>query len=136
MTIFGIELTPEIVKAIKEEHDIIDRSLAVSCAWGTCTHIYDPVEKYLHGGWGDALCGCENLPGWRSRHPDGLPKPSVPVKAKGRHGSRVQRSRARRREWRQMVEDCERYDRENPFNFPLATYDEVAYFLSTESLNQ
>ena len=31
------------------------------------------------------------------------PKPQAPVKARGRHGSRVQRSARRRIEWRRMV---------------------------------
>ena len=36
-------------------------------------------------------------------YPAGTPKPQAPVKARGRHGSRVQRSTARRRDWRRMV---------------------------------
>lgn len=36
-------------------------------------------------------------------YPAGTPKPQAPVKARGRHGSRVQRSARRRIEWRRMV---------------------------------
>ena len=38
-------------------------------------------------------------------YPAGTPKPQAPVKARGRHGSRVQRSARRRIEWRHLKED-------------------------------
>lgn len=72
-----------------------------TCGWGTCS-IWTEGGK-VAGGVGDPLCGCDNLPGWNSPYPAGTPKPQAPVKARGRHGSRVQRSTARRVEWRRMV---------------------------------
>lgn len=136
MTIFGLDLTPEIRRIIKEEQTIMDRSIDVTCAWGTCNHIYDPVAKHLVGGWGDVFCGCENLPGWRARHPEGLPKPSVPIKAKGRHGSRIQRSRRRKQEWldwrKQVAYDIGQH---SEALYPVV-YDEIADFQTAEALNQ
>jgi len=71
------------------------------CGWRTCT-VYTADGK-ITGGIGDPLCGCDNLPGWNSPYPAGTPKPQAPVKARGRHGSRVQRSTGRRLTWRRMV---------------------------------
>ena len=71
------------------------------CSWRTCT-VY-VADGEITGGMGDPLCGCDNLPGWKSPYPAGTPKPQAPVKARGRHGSRVQRSARRRIEWRRMV---------------------------------
>lgn len=86
----------------------VDRAAALEametahlCGWRTCT-VYVADGK-ITGGVGDPLCGCDNLPGWNSDHPAGTPMPQAPVKARGRHGSRVQRSTARRVEWRRMV---------------------------------
>ena len=96
----GIDLTdPLIIQALADARARRDRLIEIRCAWGTCVELYDPVERVSTGGWGRSLCGCDNLPGWRSRHPEGKPKPAAAVKVRGRHGSRIQRSRARRREW-------------------------------------
>lgn len=106
--ILGIDLTdPVMLQALADARARRDRAVTYTCAWGTCVAEFDPVERRITGGYGQAFCGCECLPGWRARHPEGRPKPSVPVKARGRHGSRVQRSRARRREWLSLMRDLE-----------------------------
>lgn len=92
-------------KAYAEAAAQLEREIPVVCGWGTCVHWYDPMKGEITGGFGSPLCGCDNLPGWKSRHPEGLPKPAAAVKARGRHGSRVQRSKARRREWVQFVKE-------------------------------
>ena len=90
---------PEVKRAYDEAAARMDRSIEVLCAWGTCTHFLDPADGKIHSGWGDPFCGCDNLPGWRSTRAEGLPKPAAPAKVRGRHGSRVQRSRHRRAGW-------------------------------------
>lgn len=99
------ESTPEFTAAHERALAQFDRCIEVPCYWGTCVQQYDPVEKVIIGGWGSAFCGCDNLPGWNARHPEMRPKPAAAVKARGRHGSRVQRSRHRRREWERMLKD-------------------------------
>lgn len=69
-----------------------ERCVGVVCAWGTCIDEYDPVERRIVFGFGVAGCPCDNMAGWNARHPAGKPKPGVPVRAKGRHGSRAQRA--------------------------------------------
>ena len=88
-------------------NDRLDRMISFPCAWGTCIADYDPIERRITGGMGVAGCGCDNLPGWNARHPEGRPKPAAAVKARGRHGSRVQRSRHRRREWPAMLRELD-----------------------------
>ncbi|KQO98392.1 hypothetical protein [Leifsonia sp. Leaf264] len=69
----------------------------VTCAWGSCTVSLDEQGK-VTGGFGQPGCPCDNTPGWNSEWPAGMGKPSMPVKAVGRHGSRVQRARRRKQE--------------------------------------
>lgn len=99
---------PKVAAALDRHEAQLDRVVPYVCGWGTCVADYDPVEKRILGGYGDPLCGCENLPGWRSRHPEGRPKPGVAVKARGRHGSRVQRSRRRRAGWKEWSDEHRR----------------------------
>lgn len=65
------------------------------CNWGPCL-----VEQNPDGTdsiWmGPVGCPCDNLPSWRKHHLEQMHKPSLPVKARGRHGSRVQRSKHRK----------------------------------------
>lgn len=72
-----------------------ERSMSVPCAWGWCSNDVDPLDGTVISGMGPVECPCENLPGWRSERMAGRAKPQMPVKARGRHGSRVQRSTKR-----------------------------------------
>ncbi len=76
----------------------------VWCGWRRCE--LQVLDGQVIGGIGEILCGCDNLPGWNSPYLAGMPKPQVPAKARGRHGSRIQRSNARRASWRRM---CTKY---------------------------
>lgn len=70
----------------------------VLCPWGQCTFwVYKGTRK-VDGGCGPVGCPCDLLPGWNSPTVDGFSKPRMPVKARGRHGSRVQRSKRRQRD--------------------------------------
>lgn len=73
----------------------LERAVPVLCLWGNCTHEVDPVTNRIVAGAGPVACPHDHLPGWRSRYLAGQSKPRVPVKATGRHGSRVQRSARR-----------------------------------------
>lgn len=87
--------TPQGRAAIARARARAERSIATPCPWGWCINEYDPVDRMLLAGYGPVGCPCENLPGWRTARPAGRAKPQVPTKARGRHGSRVQRSTAR-----------------------------------------
>lgn len=71
------------------------RAVQVPCAWGNCRHDVDPVNGTILGSVGPVGCPCDNLPGWRSARVAGQARPAVPAKPRGRHGSRIQRSRLR-----------------------------------------
>lgn len=72
------------------------REIRYVCGWRTCANYYDPVDKTTWGV-GRIGCPCDNLPGWHARHPLMLPLPAWPGKARGRHGSRIQRTARRHR---------------------------------------
>ena len=86
---------PRMAAALERARTRADRAIVMACAWGWCSNEFDPVDGVILGGFGPVACPCENLPGWRSERPAGRAKPQVPVKATGRHGSRVQRSMKR-----------------------------------------
>lgn len=88
--------TPKMRALLEEARARLDRAVAVPCAWGWCTNDYDPVDRMIIGGVGPMECPCDNLSGWNAKRPEGRARPQAPVKARGRHGSRVQRSTARR----------------------------------------
>lgn len=88
---------PLFVKAYLEAEERYARAVHVTCYWGCCIVDFDPVERRIFGGFGPSGCPCDRLPGWNARHPEQKPKPGAAVKARGRHGSRVQRSKHRRR---------------------------------------
>lgn len=73
-----------------------DWSIGVRCPWGNCTIDLCGQCGAQAGGVGPMGCLCDLTKGWRAKRVDNMGKPSVPVKAKGRHGSRVQRSRHRK----------------------------------------
>lgn len=66
----------------------------VTCHYGWCTHVLDERGR-IDYGFGPVACPCDHVPGWKSRYPEGQSRPAVPARAKGRHGSRVQRSKRR-----------------------------------------
>jgi hypothetical protein len=96
---------PAVKRAYDEATSRMERSYPVICGWGTCTDWVDPHDGKIHGGMGRPLCGCDNLPGWNAARTESKPKPSAPAKARGRHGSRVQRSRHRRAAWVRLVKE-------------------------------
>jgi hypothetical protein len=87
--------TRETRRAERAEEEA--RSIRIRCAWGNCVNYYDPKTNRITWGFGAVGCPCDNLPGWKGRHPEMLAKPAWPTKAVGRNGSRVQRSRRRHR---------------------------------------
>lgn len=87
--------SPEIRRLLEEARVQLDRAVVVVCPWGWCSNDVDPVDGVILGGMGSPMCPCENLSGWNSQYVAGRAKPQVPVKAAGRHGSRVQRSTRR-----------------------------------------
>lgn len=86
----------DIDKAYEEEKAKLDRSVTVLCHWGNCVHWVDPVTNKIEGGAGPVTCPCDHVAGWKSTYLEGQARPGVPTKAKGRYGSRVQRSRRRK----------------------------------------
>lgn len=86
----------------------LDAAIQVACPWSACVHDVSATTGKILGGMGPVACPCDLLPGSRSRRVDGLPKPSVPVKNRGRHGSRRQRSVARRAEATAFLGDLAR----------------------------
>lgn len=91
------ECGPEFAAAVEAELAELQAADRVMCAWGWCVQEVSSTTGKILGAVGPMACPCDLLPGWRSAYPAGLPKPPVPVKARGRHGSRRQRSVARRR---------------------------------------
>lgn len=87
--------TPQGRAALERARARAERAIDMPCPWGWCINEYDPVDRVILGGFGPMACPCENLPGWRCEQPAGRAKPQAPVKARGRHGSRVQRSTVR-----------------------------------------
>lgn len=101
---------PVYAKAYREAEERLARSIPVPCYWRHCVDDFDPVERRIIGGFGAAGCPCDNLPGWNARHPEQKPKPAAAVKARGRHGSRVQRSRRRHRYERHFLQRAKATD--------------------------
>src|SRR5690349_2459141 len=87
---------PEFVAAYEKEKARLDSATRVSCHFGHCFHDVDTTGHIL-GGMGPVMCPCDHLPGWKAPRPAGQARPAAPVKARGRHGSRVARSRLRHR---------------------------------------
>lgn len=70
---------------------------AVSCPWGNCSIEVAVDNGKIWGSFGPVSCPCGDLPGWRAERVEEMGKPGVPVKVRGRHGSRVQRASRRHR---------------------------------------
>lgn len=86
---------PAFARHYNEAKARLDRAEPVLCAWRNCVHDVDPEDGKIIGGMGPIACPCDHLPGWKSDRVEGQARPAAPVKARGRHGSRVQRSRKR-----------------------------------------
>lgn len=84
--------TPEGEAALAHARARAERAVHVRCAWGWCLVEVDPLDGTSESFFGPVDCPCEHLPGWRAARMEQRPKPQVPVKRRGRHGSRVQRS--------------------------------------------
>jgi hypothetical protein len=67
------------------------------CNWGWCVEWIDPDTGLADSGFGPVGCPCDHVKGWQRTRPEGKPMPSLPMKVKGRHGSRVQRAQQRKR---------------------------------------
>lgn len=83
----------KFVTALIESREKYARSVARLCPFGTCEINIDPVDGKIFGAIGLVGCGCDVLPGWRSKYYEGLPKPGWDVKPVGKHGGRIARSR-------------------------------------------
>lgn len=96
----GWDLSPqeraELEEALEQDRLAFERSSVRRCAFGHCTVHEDPVTGEELARFGPVGCGCDNLPGWDSRHRAGRPKPGWQVKAAGRHGGRIAASRRKR----------------------------------------
>lgn len=62
------------------------------CSWGWCVNEVCKECNMVVGGMGIAACPHDMMHGWRSSYVEGMPKAHPPVKAKGRHRTRIQRS--------------------------------------------
>lgn len=69
------------------------------CGFGNCIVLLDARGRIV-GGFGPVVCACDNLPSWRKDRLEQKHRTSISgaVKARGRHGSRVQRARQRHRD--------------------------------------
>ena len=81
------------------------RAVSRPCPFGSCQVDIDPLDGTIVSAVGPVGCGCGNLPGWRSQHWDGLPKPGWTVKAVGRHGGRIAASRRKHAEHGRWLEE-------------------------------
>lgn len=79
---------PEEMQAARDRYASLVRSV---CAFGNCTVLVDSSGRNA-GGAGPVGCACEKR--W-TQWPDQTYKPAFPAKVRGRHGSRVARSRRR-----------------------------------------
>lgn len=99
---------PVIMKYMIEERVRLGRGIARSCPWGICEVLVDPIDNQITSTIGLIGCGCDNLPGWKSKYYEGLPKPGWDVKPVGRHGGRIARSRKKHREHKQYQQHIKR----------------------------
>lgn len=106
--------TPAGAAALEQARAQAARAVERPCSWRRCVVLVDPVDNTVIGGWGDALCPCDHLPGWNARHPEGMAKVGWSGKARGRHGSRIARSKARRREWARFEAEMTALLRDDP----------------------
>lgn len=89
----------------RQVQDMIDRAKAAGANPEHVIH-YHPADALIVLRLMSEAHAIESMLSRPSANPAGTPKPQAPVKARGRHGSRVQRSTRRRREWRRM---CAKY---------------------------
>lgn len=71
--------------------------MQTTCNFGNCVSYLDE-RGFIDYGFGPLSCACDHLPSWNKRlAQQHRPTMSRAVKARGRHGSRVQRARQRHR---------------------------------------
>lgn len=105
-----LNLDPATAKALAAEAAALyERAVYRPCPFGNCDTAIDPLGNTIASSAGPVGCGCDSLPGWRSRHYDGLPKPGWPAKPVGRHGSRIAASRAKHADHQRWLDDLHRY---------------------------
>lgn len=94
--------TPEFREAYAQAQARSERQVDRRCPFGNCWTWIDPLDRTVVGGVGPVGCGCDSLPGWRSKYYEGLPKPGWAAKPVGRHGGKIAASRrkhARHARW-------------------------------------
>jgi hypothetical protein len=84
---------PDLIVQIKLARKRLDRSYQRWCPWGRCEISIDPVDNTTVSAIGVIGCGCDNLPGWKSKYYEGLPKPGFAAKPVGRYRGRIERKR-------------------------------------------
>lgn len=89
----GFRDSPTYAAVLARVREQYARAVARPCPFGNCAVDIDPLDNTIISGVGPALCGCDNLPGWRATRWDGLPKPGWSAKPVGRHGGRIAASR-------------------------------------------
>lgn len=99
---------PKIAEYMRQERERLDRGIPRNCPWGICEVLVDPIDNTITSTIGLVGCGCDNLPGWRSKYYEGLPKPGWNVKPVGRHGGRIARSRKKHRELKKYQQEIKR----------------------------
>lgn len=127
MTVYGSDFTEEeqdeidawfenllsdkkLLEFLDQERKRLERGVPRNCPWGCCEILIDPLDNKIITSIGLVGCGCDNLPGWRSRYYEGLPKRGWNVKPVGRHGGKIARSRKKHREHAQYLRDMTRIE--------------------------
>lgn len=87
-----------LMEFLEKERERLARGIPRLCPWGCCEVLVDPIDNQITTTIGLVGCGCDNLPGWRSKYYEGLPKPGWNIKPVGRHGGKIARSRKKHRE--------------------------------------
>lgn len=66
-----------------------------TCNYGNCFVEACALDDTILASFGPVECPCDHFPGWKAYRLAEMSRPHPPIKAVGRHGSRVQRSRRR-----------------------------------------
>jgi len=78
---------------MEASRDFHDQQDFVVCSWGWCVTEVCTICHKVTGGYGIAACPHDLMHGWRSPYVEGMPKVHPPIKAKGRHRTRITRSK-------------------------------------------
>lgn len=93
---------PQLMKFFQEAQEELEAATYRLCPWRNCEVAISSTTGKIISTIGPVGCGCDSMaPYW-----DGLPKPGFNIKARGKHGGRIARSRRRmkryyvwRKEW-------------------------------------